>query len=640
MGDTEPLSRVVGPRDVRALDLERGRVLDGRYEIRRRIGSGGMGVVYAARRLALGDIVALKQLAPVSDSQYNRSRFLLEARSAAHIRHPNVVEIYDFGNSPDQPPYIVMEYIEGPTLSQVLRRGRLPVARALEIFHPLCSAIEAGHRRGIVHRDLKPANIILATSDDGLEIVKVLDFGLAFVAAGGAERLTQPGSIVGTARYMAPEQARSEDVTPATDIFTLGILLYEMVTGQVPFLAKTPVLTALKISEGEYEPPETLVPSLPRPLVQAITQALRQDPAQRPLTPGELARQAAEGDARSATAVPTKPAGDSLTAAPQADRPADLEALSFDHFVGRERQLRRLREELDHAVRGPGRVVLVVGDPGAGKTRLVEHFTAQIQAEQPAVVLWGRFFDYGGSRRPPYESFINILREGSKGQADDRRIRIATEAAAAGRLDADSGRWRFFTAVTEAFAARAEQGPMILALDDIQWATSADLELIDHLQRSLGHRRTLVVVTARESDTRPESGTELASWILRLGARRAHAQLAVGHFAEGEIRTWLHQGFGGLHIHPRDLKRLATVTGANPYCLVEVTRHLLATGAIDWQDGWRCQPLDDVALPETVANLVRTRLQGLSKGLRQVLETAAVVGAEMRFETLQKATGV
>ncbi len=630
MGDTVPLARPA-PGEDRERNLETGRVLDGRYEILERVGAGGMGVVYRARRLALGDTVAVKLLSPLSGARQEPSRFLLEARAAAHIRHPNVVEIFDFGNPQGGVPYIVMEYLEGPTLAQGLQGGRLSIARALEVLAPICAAVEAGHRRGVIHRDLKPANIILNTSDDGREVVKVLDFGLARFDGGDKSRLTESGAIVGTAQYMSPEQAQGEEALPASDVFTLGILLYEMVTGKVPFLGRSPVMTALAISKGVYEPASAIVPGLPPRLVNAIDLALHKDPSLRPATPEQLARLAEAALPRAAPASRPR----------EADGAGDgaafgTAAATFDHFVGRERQLRRLGEEYQKSVGGSGRVVLVLGEAGIGKTRLVERFLDQLTLDNTVVVLRGRFFDYEGSRPPPFETFLDMLRSDS-GSPDS----FVLETFGTGPVpEAEGRRWRAFTAIAEAFAARAGTSPLILVLDDVQWATGADLDLIDHLHRSLAHRGTLVLATAREEETHGSSGTELSRWLERLAARRAHAVLALRPFGQQEVRDWFERAFVNLRIHPRDLKRIARATGANPYCLVEVARHLLETGTIDWRDGWSCRPLAEVELPETVVSLVRARLAGLEPALRELLEIASVVGDEMRLETLGLASGL
>ena len=681
MSDTVPFSRPASGGD-RGRDLKTGRVLDGRYEILERVGAGGMGVVYKARRLVLGDTVAVKLLAPLEGSRDDPSRFLLEARAAAHIRHPNVVEIFDFGNPPDGDPYIVMEYLDGPTLAERLHDGPLEVTRALEVLAPICAAVEAGHRRGVIHRDLKPANIILNTSDDGREVVKVLDFGLARFDA-DKPRLTKSGAIVGTAKYMSPEQANGREAVPASDVFTLGILLYEMVAGRVPFLGKTPVMTALAIARGSYDPVDAVVSGLPRQLIDAIDQALQQDPSRRPETPEQLARLAEAALPRPAARPRSRAAsrpGDGRSGAGAAFAAA---VPAFDHFVGRERQLRRLEEEFQKSIGGSGRVVVVVGEAGIGKTRLIERFLEQLGVasgsgtapgteamdrapktgvSRTAVVLRGRFFDYEGSRPPPFESFLDMLRSASGAPHSLAPEALETDPA----LEVEGRRWRAFTALTEAFAARAGTSPLILVLDDVHWATGADLDLINHLHRSLAHRGTLVLVTAREQETlgvRPSlrgraprteglgqklepqarvsgAGSELSRWLERLAARRAHAVLALRPFGEQEVREWFERGFGEIRIRPRDLKRIARATGANPYCLVEVARHLLDTGAIDWQQGWSCQPLTEVELPETVVSLVRARLAGLDPALRELLETASVIGDELRLETLRLASGL
>src|SRR5262245_5500013 len=275
--------------------METGRIVAGRYELVRFLGRGGMGEVYAARRLALNDLVALKRLLPDQDSPINRRRFATEAQAAAHIRHPNVVQVFDFGDDPDVGSFLVMELLDGPTLADELVGGPLGTERTLWIFSRICAAVEAGHRRGIVHRDLKPANVVVATSDDGSELVKVLDFGLAIDQRIRDRDITRPGSVVGTVAYMAPEQAEGRPATPASDIFSLGVILYQMITGDVPFQGETAAATLLAIAGARYRSPDQLVGGLPRALVQAIDAGLARDPSRRPGSAELLARMAAGG---------------------------------------------------------------------------------------------------------------------------------------------------------------------------------------------------------------------------------------------------------------------------------------------------------------------------------------------------------
>ena len=205
------------------VELVVGEVVDGKYRIERMLGVGGMGAVYLARRTTLGDRVAIKSVLASQNTETNRARFLREARAAAAIRHPNVVQVFDYGQLPGRPPFMVMEYLEGPTLAVAIEESApLPPERALQLFSGICAAVEAGHRRGVVHRDLKPGNVILARSDDGRETVKVLDFGLARLADGDESLLTTPGAMVGTCSYMAPELIETGNASKASDIWALG----------------------------------------------------------------------------------------------------------------------------------------------------------------------------------------------------------------------------------------------------------------------------------------------------------------------------------------------------------------------------------------------------------------------------------
>ena len=275
-----------------APDLRAGDVIDGKYRIVAPIGRGGMGAVYSAQRLALGDSVAVKLLLPTEHAEMSRARFLREAKAAARIRHPSVVQVFDYGDPEGGAPYIVMELLEGPTLGEELgRRGPFPVERALSILADVCAAVEAGHRRGVVHRDLKPSNVMLARTDDGGEVVKVLDFGIASLAGlPDATTLTSPGALLGTCYYMAPEQATGGAAAPHSDVFSLGIILYEMLTRQLPFKGETPVATMMRIARGEFTPIATHNASLPPLVVAAVESALALDPSKRPASPEALAR--------------------------------------------------------------------------------------------------------------------------------------------------------------------------------------------------------------------------------------------------------------------------------------------------------------------------------------------------------------
>ena len=266
----------------------------GRYEVERTLGGGGMAVVYLARDGELGRPVALKVLADnLADDTELRGRFVREARLAARLSHPNVVRVYDAGEE-DGRPYIVMECVEGESLAELLlREGPLPPDRVADLGAQACAGLEHAHRAGLVHRDVKPANLLL--TEDGT--LKVADFGIAHAV--GGTRVTEVGTVLGTAAYLSPEQAHGEVVTPASDIYSLGTCLYELAAGEPPYGHET--LGEL-FSRREAGPPPRLAGVPPR-LEAAIMRCLERDPRDRPGSAAELARSLAASPPTAATEV-------------------------------------------------------------------------------------------------------------------------------------------------------------------------------------------------------------------------------------------------------------------------------------------------------------------------------------------------
>jgi serine/threonine protein kinase len=258
--DGTPLVAAVG-RDPSS-DALLGSVIDGRYEVLSVIGEGGMGTVYEVRHRALGKRFALKALRKdlAQDSEIG-GRFIQEARTAAAASHPGLVEITDFGQVESGQVYFVMELLQGQALAALLRTGGpLPAARGLSIVRQLVHALKAAHDASIVHRDLKPDNIHIGRGDDGTDVVKIVDFGLAKVI--GSSKLTRAGMVFGTPHYMSPEQAAGEVVDHRADIYALGIVMYEMFTGKVPFEADSYMGVLTKHMYVAPAPPSELSPEM------------------------------------------------------------------------------------------------------------------------------------------------------------------------------------------------------------------------------------------------------------------------------------------------------------------------------------------------------------------------------------------
>jgi serine/threonine-protein kinase len=256
-----------------------GRVIGGRYRILGRVAEGGMAAIYKARQDPLDRIVALKILAEaLSEDPVQKVRFLREARAANKIRHENVIDVTDFGETEDGLVYLVMEYLDGESLADMLSRGPLIVSRAISILRPVCRGLSRAHDLGILHRDIKPENIFLEKRHEGGENVKILDFGLAQVV--GDQRLTSTGQVFGTPEYLAPEQATAAELTPATDLYALGVVFYEMVTGRLPFGGSTARLIYQHIHDAPRLPSQVRV-GVPPDIDEIVLRLLRKDPKAR-----------------------------------------------------------------------------------------------------------------------------------------------------------------------------------------------------------------------------------------------------------------------------------------------------------------------------------------------------------------------
>ena len=268
----------------------------GRYRIERELGHGGMATVYLAHDEKLERPVAVKLLAEhLADDEEFRARFVREARLAGRLSHPNIVGVYDAGEVEGR-PFIAMEYVSGSSLADA---GRLPAERVVELGVQACAGLQHAHDAGLVHRDVKPANLLVG--DDG--VLKIADFGIARAAE--STRHTQAGTLLGTAAYVAPEQIAGEDAAPAADIYSLGAVLYELLTGRPPYAFSSLGQLATQQAEGSIVPVGDVEPTVPRETEAAVMHALARDPSFRPASAAEFAHELS-GSASEPATVPLR----------------------------------------------------------------------------------------------------------------------------------------------------------------------------------------------------------------------------------------------------------------------------------------------------------------------------------------------
>ncbi len=369
----------VCPNDGAALessDALVGTVVDGKYRVEAIVGRGGMGAVYRATQLALRRDVALKVILGVAPPGSSLAqRFEREALAVARLKHPHVVAVYDFGVAPAVGMYVIMEFLEGHSLRHELRRGgRLPLRRALKWFSQVCAGVHAAHAAGVVHRDLKPDNIFLETTSEGLS-AKVLDFGIAKIreaSSAGLPELTGSGSIIGTAVYMSPEQCQGQRTGPATDVYSLGCVLYEMLTGRPPFVGESgPAIMYQHVTKAPV-PPSRFEPSIPPDVDATILRALAKRPDARFRSVADLRRAVPELEQTTETIDFSLADPDETRIAPPEPIPNNIPQ-EVTRFVGRASAIADVAARL-----GADRIVTLTGAGGMGKTRLAGRVAARV----------------------------------------------------------------------------------------------------------------------------------------------------------------------------------------------------------------------------------------------------------------------
>lgn len=619
----------------------------GPYEVIAPIGVGGMGEVYRARDARLAREVAIKVLPSSATLDAERiRRFEQEARAASALNHPNIITIHEIGEA-DAGRYIVMELVRGRTFRSIPR----PVS--IDAFigwaRQAAEALGVAHSAGIVHRDIKPENLMVR--EDGY--VKILDFGLArlstsIFAQGGIEgaTMTDPGTLLGTIRYMSPEQTRSLPATSASDVFGLGVVLYELAAGQHPFAAGTLLAVLDAITSARPIEPSRLNRDLSPAFDAIILKMLEKDPNSRP-TAQEVEIELVKLEGR----VAVEPSRTLHVAAP------------ICKTVGRSSELEELREAYQEASTTRGLLVSIAGEPGIGKTTLVEDFLTELEMrDEMCAIARGRCSERLAATEaylPILEALSSLLRyESSRSLARTVRAGFASIAQNARNLaptwyaqvaplpSSDPSSEKLMADLKSASPERmklellslivdtSRRQPLVLFFDDLHWADVSTIDLLAYLASKFDEMRVLIIVTYRPSAALLAKHPFL-SVKRNLQSHGLCREISPQFLTLDEVREYLNLEFPG-HSFPDDLPNLIhSKTEGSPLFMSDLVRYLRDRKVIarDPTSGglWkvvRSLPEIEKELPASVRAMIEEKIGQLSDEDRRLLVTASVQGSE------------
>ncbi len=621
----------------------------GPYRLIRVIGRGGMGAVYLAEHQQTHREVALKVLPPEYAAMPDRvARFLREGMAGARLRHKNIVETYEVGED-NGAYFIALEYIQGESLRERMDRGALDLRTSLDIALQVSEALAHAHAHHIVHRDLKPSNIMLTA--DGT--AKVMDFGLAKVA--DASAVTMAGVLMGTAAYISPEQARGDATDGRSDLYSLGVMLYEMISGQLPFSAESTASLIFKHINEQPTPVRRLAPEVLPAVDGLVWRLLHKQPEQRFQSAVELASAIRlcmealdKGTVLPATLFdPTLPSDETL-------------ATSQIPLVGREREMTLLRQALDRARQSKGGLSLISGEAGLGKTRLVVETQREAQSAGFLCLTGHCLYQEDPN---PYLPFVEILqsyldtRETMVGtpEADDIITHLITRlsnflpyAANAGTpIAQDALGWAdaqtaLFETIRQVLTALAQKQPLLLFVDDLQWASVATLRLLHYLARNIQAAPILLIGTYREEDVQEEAGAEphpLQEVMRRMSRERLFERITLSPLSREQTDALVKHVLPGAPEDADFLARVYAETEGNPFFILEALRMWQEEGQLVYTEaGWRLigKP-EEMRVPQRVHDVIVRRLQRLDETSREILDVAAVTGRRFTVETISAA---
>ena len=601
-----------------------GKTINGRYLIAEQLGQGGMGTVYLAHDSILDREVALKVITSVRLGAESRSRLLTEARTVAKLAHPNIVIVFDAGEV-DHQAYVVMEYIQGKTLGETSIDGFKAI---VDIAKQICTALQYAHDQGIIHRDLKPENVII--QPDG--VLRLMDFGLAISTT---SRLTDSGLIMGTVAYMSPEQAFGYQLTPASDLYSLGVMLYELTTRKLPFEAEDALAVITQHIHAPAVPPRAINELIPSNLNALILSLMEKDPLARPGSAGEVLELLAQHD----FLAQERPVEQDFTV---------LDRIVRGRMIGRQAELEEAKLLWRRVIAGQGQVLLISGEPGIGKTRMMREVITNAEVTGGTSLLGECYAETS----TPYGAFSQITRQAlntlSKDGLDipeavlddllsltpDLRYRFP-HIQLNPKLDPESEQQRLFENMVFLYSMLARKSPLLLVVDDAHWADSGSVAMLHHLVRRTHNLPVMILATYREVELK--GSRPFNEMLIDLNRQRLGYRIKLDRL-DREATGELLKAIFAEEISNEFLDGIYRETNGNPFFIEEICRALIDTGAVYFEDrAWQRLDMQELEIPQGVQVAVESRLIKLPKEHQDVLRMASIIGREFSFDVLSAA---
>ncbi|MCL5773823.1 MAG: protein kinase, partial [Firmicutes bacterium] len=565
------------------------KLLKERYEVLEKLGIGGMGVVYKGKDTLLDRLVAIKMIPPHIQDEDIVRRFITEAHALARLNHPYIVRYYEMGEEDGQ-YYLIMEYVDGKNIKEAVSSLSDPLQQMTKFTRQVCEALDYAHLQGIIHRDVKPGNLLV----DFTENIKVMDFGLARILLEGT-RITASGSILGTAAYMAPEQTLSSNVDFRADLYSLGVTLFELSTGRLPFEGNDPVAIIMQHCSEPPPLPRSLNSRIPVSLEKIILKLLAKSPAE-----------------RFPSAIALKEALERIDWKETSACEPAIFSSSYCRMAGREKELNYLRNLLDQTLQRKSKFVFIDGELGIGKSRILHRLYsyAALQGFKTAV---------GICTYPSelYQPFLQIFES----------MGLQTSLFA----PMEDEQERTFSSIVEHLKPVMSREPLAFFLEDINQADEGSLQFLKYLTKNLEGLPFFLFGTL---DTRETVPVFQKFWLDMNDCAETEVMTLEGlsSFETEEIV----KAFLNVNSLPEELNiQIFQNSGGNPLYIREILNSLIEDKILA-KDGERLifTPLMELKVPHSLKDIIEKRIKSLDSEVLNLLSTASVLGSRFDFEIL------